>query len=117
MQGKSHSLGLLAVVLVLVAIGSAWNESGQQSWAVQASPMGVAGGNLTTYLQESEGRPARLVVVDSQRMSVAVYEIGREKGEIKFLSCRNLVFDLQMTGYNSTEPSPQEIKNMLDRQN
>ena len=115
MPGKTHLLGLLAVVLVFVAMGSIGNESGQQTWAVQASPAGVAGGNLTTYLQEPDVRPARLVVVYSQRMSVAVYEIGREKGEIKFLSCRNLVFDLQMSMYNSDKPSPQEIKNMLDR--
>lgn len=117
MQGKNHSLGLLVLGLVLGLFWLAANESGQKSWAVEASHAGAGGGNLTSFLQEGEGRPTRLVVIDSQRMSVAVYEVGREKGEIKFLSCRNLSYDLQMTGYNSAEPSPQEIKNMLDRQN
>jgi hypothetical protein len=47
---------------------------------------------------------------------MAVYEVGREKGEIKLLSSRNLTYDMQMLGYNSTDPSPEDIKKTLEMQ-
>jgi hypothetical protein len=47
---------------------------------------------------------------------MTVYEIGREKGEIKFLSSRNLSYDMQMLGFNTTDPSPEDVKKTLERQ-
>ena len=71
---------------------------------------------MVTHVQEYEGRPTRVSVIDPQLRVMAVYEIGQEKAEIKFLSSRNMTFDLQMLGFNSTDPSPEDIKKTLEMQ-
>ncbi len=98
-------------------LGWSWvSDSGNGAWANQ--PLGVADGSaLVSHVLHEDGRPTRVIVIDSQRRVLAVYEISKEKGEIKFLSSRNLSFDLQMLGYNTVDPKPEEIKRNLERQN
>ena len=116
MVSRGQGLGLALVVSLAMLISLGWESSDQQTWAEQLVPAS-GGGSLTSYLVESDNRPARLIVVDSQRLCVEAYEIGRDKGEIRFLSSRSIVYDLQMTGYNTEELKPEDIKKMLDRQN
>ena len=116
MVSRGQGFALVLLVVVVVVFSQMGEHPDQQTWAGQVGPAGVSG-SLTSYVLESENRPTKLVVVDSQRMCIAVYEIGREKGVIRFLSSRSIVYDLQMTGYNTEELKPEDIKKMLDRQN
>jgi len=48
---------------------------------------------------------------------MAVYRIGREKGEIDLTGVRNITWDLRMLGYNTQKPLPEEIRAGLERRN
>jgi hypothetical protein len=71
---------------------------------------------MISHVLEVEGRSTRVIVIDATLRVMTVYEIGREKGEIKFLSSRNLSYDMQMLGFNTTDPSPEDVKKTLERQ-
>ena len=104
----------LSVALALViVVGSLWSVENPRATASQAGPMQMGAGGFVAHVVESELHPARVIFIDGQRQVLAVYEIGSSKGEIKFLSSRNLSFDLQMMGYNTVKPMPEEIKKQL----
>jgi hypothetical protein len=93
-----------------------WHVDAEQAWANQPTPLAAGSPGMIAHVQETEGRPTRVIVLDSAARVLAVYEVGREKGEIKFLSSRNLNYDLQMLGFNSVDPSPEDIKKTLEMQ-
>lgn len=57
----------------------------------------------------------RIAVVDPRTRAIAVYHIGRERGESRLESVRAIRWDLQMSSFNSESPSPEEIRLGLDR--
>lgn len=107
-------LGCAAVTAVAAAGWFCWHAEVARASQPMLSPAGSAG--MIAHVQESETRPTRVIVIDPARRVMAVYEVGREKGEIKFLSSRNLSYDMQMLGYNSVDPSPEDIKQTLEMQ-
>lgn len=100
--------------LVLWFWGSHVPEDRALAAPLAPAPFGTGG--LITHVQELEGKLLRIVVVDPNHRVMGVYDLGRENGEIKLRSIRNLNADLQMNQYNSEEPSPADIKKMLDQQ-
>lgn len=104
-----------AVIGGLVATGIfCWYA--ETAWANQTIAPAVSSAGIVAHVQQIEGRPTRVIVIDPATRVMAVYEIGREKAEIKLLSSRNFSYDMQMLGYNSVDPSPEEIKKTLDMQ-
>ena len=110
---NSRYLGLLAVMAIACLIWSGSNQDQSRATAASAVPMELGGGGFVAHVLESEGRAPRVLFIDGQRQVLAVYEIGREKGEVKFVSSRNLSYDLQMMGFNTAKPLPEEIKKQL----
>ena len=110
---SSRYLGLLAALAIAFLIWSGPNQDQPQANAAAAVPMELGSGGFVAHVLESEGRPPRVIFIDGQRRVLAVYEIGREKGEVKFVSSRNLSYDLQMMGFNTAKPLPEEIKKQL----
>jgi hypothetical protein len=110
-------LGCAAALAVAAAGWLCWHADAEVAWAAgqpMLSPAGAAG--MIAHVLESETRPTRVIVLDPAQRVMAVYEVGRDKGEIKFLSSRNLSYDMQMLGYNSVDPSPEDIKKTLEMQ-
>ena len=93
-----------------------WYANAETVWANQAIVPATGSTGLVTHVQQSEGGPTRVIVIDPALRVMAVYEIGREKAEIKFLSSRNFSYDMQMLGFNSVDPSPEDIKKSLETQ-
>ena len=105
------------VAAAVIAAGLfCWYANAEAAWASQATSPATGSTGLVTHLQQIEGRPTRVIVIDPALRVMAVYEIGREKAEIKLLSSRNFSYDMQMLGYNSVDPSPEDIKKILDMQ-
>jgi hypothetical protein len=106
--------------MMAVAVAAAglfcWYADAHPVQASQPTALASGAAGVISHVLESEGRSARVIVIDSTQRVMAVYEIGREKGEIKFLSSRNLTYDMQMLGFNSTDPSPEDIKKTLEMQ-
>ena len=110
-----QSICLAAVAVVVMALFN-WYADAEAAWANQSISPGLGATGFVTHVQEGEGRPTRVIVIDPQQRVMAVYEIGREKAEIRFLSSRNLSYDLQMLSFNSLDPSPEDIKKTLELQ-
>lgn len=104
-------LSTLFAIAVVAWFG--WSEDNPTALAAEAVPMHSGSATFVAHVLESEGRPTRVIYIDGRQQVLAVYEIGRDKGEIKFVSSRNISFDLQMMGRNTLEPLPEEIKKQL----
>lgn len=111
-KGSSY-FWLSAALAIIIVIGSGWSRNNPQATAAQAVPTQMGAGGFVAHVLESEVHPTRVVFIDGQRQVLAVYEIGSSKGEIKFLSSRNVSYDLQMMGHNTMEPLPEDIKKRL----
>ena len=106
----------VAVGFVAAGVLLFYQADAEPTWARQPTSLATGSTGMVTHVQQREGRPTRVIVIDPQQRVMAVYEIAQEKAEIKFLSSRNMTYDLQMLGFNSTDPSPEEIKKTLERQ-
>ncbi|HMO86450.1 MAG TPA: hypothetical protein PKC18_16175 [Lacipirellulaceae bacterium] len=92
------------------------------SWRASAqSPYLDGGGHAAarswiTHFSEAASGPGTLTVVDPAAKVIAVYHVGRENGEIKLKSVRNVDWDLRMVDFNSGSPSPNDIRQGFNRQ-
>lgn len=69
------------------------------------------GGLIAIRLSQSEAGD-RIAVIDPRTRAMAVYQIGQG---IRLESQRPLQWDLQMSGFNSEGPSPEEVRLGLER--
>jgi hypothetical protein len=63
--------------------------------------------------ENSDGRQ-QLVVIDPKTQVMGVYQIEKNTGLISLKSIRNVQWDLKMDEFNSADPSPREIRAMLE---
>jgi hypothetical protein len=56
-----------------------------------------------------------VAVVDAQQRVLCVYEINRTSGNITLKSVRRLSWDLQLDEFNTTNPSPRDIRALVER--
>lgn len=76
---------------------------------------GVAAGGELTGLTWETATAQQLAVLDPRMRVLSVYEINKTTGAITLRSVRNIGWDLQMEEFNSTNPSPREIRAILER--
>jgi hypothetical protein len=76
-------------------------------------PAHSGGSELFTQVTATDGQPLTVTVVDPRQHVLAVYHVDRSSGEITLKSIRNFTWDLQMIGYNSGKPTPQDIRSGL----
>ena len=103
-------------MVVVVAGLLGWYANVETASANQAVVPAIGATAVVSHVLETEGRPTRVIVIDPARRVMAVYEIGREKAEIGLLSSRNFSYDMQLLGHNSVDPSPEDVKKMLEIQ-
>ena len=95
---------------------------GLMEWSADAEPIpmnsSISSGatGLITYVQENEGRPTRVIVIDQRRQTMCVYDVPADSGEIQPKSFRNLSWDFQMEHFNTGKPLPEAIRKGLQRQ-
>ena len=115
-RATRQTVGYVAMVTVVSAGLFCWYANAEAAWANQADFPATGSTGLVTHVLQIEGRQTRVIIIDPALRVMMVYEIGREKAKIKLLSSRNFSYDMQMLGYNSVDPSPEDIKKILDMQ-
>lgn len=111
---KNAVLGVLVacgVISALVFVGSPPTKVfGSPAGAGPASSHGLmAVGCIAT------DKGQQLTVLDPETKVMGVYQVDTASGEIVLKSVRNIYWDLQMVEFNTTNPSPAEIRSLLER--
>jgi hypothetical protein len=104
----------LGAVLSLVATG-VW-EARPTAWGQfpERSRTANSGGDLVSFAWDS-GNHEHLAVLDPQTRVMSIYEVNRTSGAITLKSVRNIGWDLQLEEFNSTNPTPREIRSLVER--
>lgn len=110
---------VLSALLMLVVGSLAWNHGEVQAQrpgptSVGNVRMGQSSELIALASEQSDGRQ-QLVIVDPRTQVLGVYHVERSTGLISLKSVRNIQADLRMDEFNSTSPSPKEIRAMLDQ--
>ena len=110
---RSLNPGLFVAGGLIVAL-MAWKSLAEPSPGIGVQ--GTTPGNrLTTHCISAGAGGDRIVVVDPDLKTMAVYRIGRERGEITLDSVRHLSWDLRMLHFNSATPTPDDVRVGLER--
>lgn len=109
---------LIALVAAMLAVWGGASSTAQRQAAPGASvapPPVASQSGLVTHVVSQEGRPHTLVVTDTERRVVAVYHVNAQTGKIDLKSVRNVTWDLQMPQYETSAPTPQDVRAGLPR--
>jgi len=112
-------LGAVLGIGVLVAAGMAFDWPPPVMAQRPAAPpvRETAGdGGLIAVPGTTADNGQLITLVDPRSRSMAVYRIEAGSGKIKLLAVRALSWDLQIMQLNSENPSPQEIRSLLEQQ-
>ena len=108
---KNAVLGfVLGVGLVSVCyVGLPWASP------AMATPTGpISSGDLIAFTVPTGDHRQQLMLVDPRQRVVGVYHVDGSSGQITLKSVRNVHFDLQLSEFNGTAPSPREIRSLMD---
>ncbi len=106
---------LVGIGLVTLAIG-AWLGYPSPPGARGQGGLGrVDGGPLLAFDGAAADGSRQLVVIDPQRRVMGIYQIDPKTSAIKLKSVRQLQWDLAMDEFNSSNPSPQEIRDLIQQ--
>lgn len=92
----------------------AQRPAGQLVSQAHAAQDRVASADLIA-LSYDAGGTQQITVVDPRGRSLAVYHVDRVTGGLSLKSVRNIAFDLQIEDFNSSSPTPREIRALTDQ--
>ena len=81
----------------------------------QASSQQTGSPDLLALSREADGRQ-QITVIDPKQKVLAVYHVDRTTGAVSLRSVRNLQWDLLIEDFNSTNPTPREIRALTQQQ-
>jgi len=104
------------VALVGLAVGLAgWSVNAQGVLSNHTLPAGGPSSGLITHFNVNETQGVtHVTVIDPQTRVMSVYHIDNT-GEIHLRGVRNFRWDLEMEEFNTGKPTPEEIRNGLQR--
>jgi hypothetical protein len=107
---------LIGAVLVSAGAGVLFQQNPSLAQAPPArTAQSVPSGELIALsLDLGEGRQ-QVTLIDPQARVMAVYHVERSSGQISLKSVRNVHWDLQMEEFNGTNPSPRDLRALLDQ--
>ncbi len=80
-----------------------------------ATPTGsTSSGDLIAFTVPVGEHRQQLMLVDPRQHVVGVYHVDAASGQITLKSVRNVHFDLQLSEFNGTAPSPREIRSLME---
>ena len=112
MSGVLLGLGLLAVWAIGFPEAQAQRPAGQPR--VNQDQAAATADLIALSYDAGDGRQ-QITVVDPRGRSMAVYQVDRVTGGLSLKSVRNLTWDLQIEDFNSTSPTPREIRALTDQ--
>jgi hypothetical protein len=113
---KRAILGVLVGAGLVMALVGFWDQR-NEVFAQRAAPLpaATAGGDLIALPVPLGDKAQVLTIVDPRQRTVGVYHIDLSTGKITLRSVRNINWDLQMTEFNSDNPSPREVRLQLEQ--
>ena len=121
LAGRWLALSALAAAVGLWGFGP-WDRAPSDAFAQPPAAMrspgssGVSSNNLLVMPLASEaGGAYPLVVVDTASRVMGVYHVDRATGQLSLKSVRNVEWDLKLEEFNSTVPTPREIRSLVER--
>lgn len=113
---RNGILGAVATFVLLTVVGWSHGQSGlPASRPFQGAGADPAGRLITHHIPGGTAGD-HVVVIDPAVQVMAVYQVQRERGELKLVSVRQFHWDLQVTSYANEGPLPEEIRAGLERQ-
>ena len=109
---RHAGLGLLvgvALVTVVMTFAEAWGQRPSLPVEQHSSEK-----SLIALSSSVEGRQ-QITLVDPQTRTLAVYQIDQTTGAIALKSVRQVHWDFQLDDFNTTNPTPREIRAMAER--
>ena len=117
----SKSLFLLFMAAGVLALSiPAWTISQQpisntpNNW-VPSIPLATSSANesmIVTSNRATSGN-TQMVIVDTQRRTMVVYEVMSDSGSIQMKSVRNMNADFMLDEFNATDPTPEKVRGIL----
>jgi hypothetical protein len=98
-------LGMAAVVCL---------SARDQLWAGPPS-VATTGNELVTWSAPAGENRQLLTIIDPRLRTVCVYHVETATGLITLKSVRNIHFDLQMVEFNGQDPTPKQIRSLLEQ--
>ena len=104
---------LLATIAgcLLVEIGAAVSTASAQVQAGRAP----ASGDIFAVAGQVTSDSYGIYLIDANNATIAVYQWLPNVRKLRLMAARNVKFDLQLDEYNSDEPSPREIKQLVEQ--
>ena len=101
-------LGLIAGCLLAELVASVSTASAQLTSGASARGITAVAGQVTS---DSYG----LYLIDTENGTMAVYQWLPGIRKLRLMAARNYEFDLKLDEYNSDDPSPSEIKQLVEQ--
>ncbi|MEW4564194.1 hypothetical protein AB1K70_16770 [Bremerella sp. JC770] len=107
---------LLSAIVVLVAVTLSVElfRSHPSVWAQKHSGLPSSQG-LVVHAVKSEDGGQMMIMVDPDTRVMAVYHVDGITGKVSLKSVRNLQWDLLIEEFNGGEPSPREIRSLINQ--
>lgn len=83
---------------------------------ISSSGIVTTTGSWFGFSDTVDNKYQQIVVIDSNKQVMAVYQVDLATGEIKICAVRKLSFDMRIENLNTQKPLPQEIRALLDSQ-
>ncbi len=112
---ERRTVWMLAAVIAVLLLFSGRTVDVEAARAELIQGSAGMGGLITHFHEVDEARVTRVVVVDPETRRMAVYHVDQETGGIQLKSVRNLTIDLQVQDYNGGDPSPVDMRKLLER--
>ncbi|MHC2067832.1 hypothetical protein ACYFX5_10200 [Bremerella sp. T1] len=102
------------VVMVAVTLSAELFRNTSSAWAQKQHGLPVSSG-LVVHNMPCESGGQFMVMVDPETRVLAVYHVEGNGGKVSLKSVRNLQWDLLIEEFNGGEPSPREIRTLLNQ--
>jgi hypothetical protein len=109
---RNAVVGMMVGVVLAIALLA---MAGSGSVVHAQSDRGQAAAEDLLPVSWSMNGMAYVAIVDPRRRVLGVYEVNGTSGAIALKSVRQLHWDLQLEEFNTSTPSPREIRALVER--
>lgn len=110
---KVSPIGWMIAGVVVAWLG--WQVFSSPAYGQFGTSSAPASGEVMAVKITTSPGNERLILIDPNQQTMAVYKVLAESGAIKLESVRPYTWDLKMSSYNTEKPTPEEIKLGLER--
>lgn len=111
---KTAITGTLVAVGLWVLCQGFGERSSVYAERVNAGPIPAEQGLIALSAPMGERGGQQLTLIDPQARVIGVYHIDPSSGTISLKSVRKVLWDLQISELNATDPLPREVRELVE---